>query len=617
MALMIPAEINEFETEGEKTFYSFLSVAAKPDDYFLAWYTPDLQGKEPDFILYSKIVGLIVFEVKDWLLEQIREANPHQFSLEINGKVQLRKNPLRQARNYIGSLKDKIRADGKLVSPDPTHHGNPRIPINFGVVFPNIKKYDYKKTKLHSIIPIEKVFFWDDMHPESDLCRDPSGKYFQKELSDRFPPVFKFRASPRDVQHLKQLLFPEVRIELPNRAGQGSYVEQTERLKVLDNHQESISRQFDSGHRIIIGPSGSGKTLILAHKALFLQRYNPAIKSILFVCYNITLVNYVKRILAGKGVPLGEERVTVCHFFELCAKILDQNVSFENEEPAYYEMVTQETLSKVASHGKRFDAVLVDEGQDFTCDMFKVVTRLLNPATNNLTIALDENQNIYSPKRKWSELGINARGRTYMLQNVYRNSIEISSFASRFLGNNSENEEKAVSQLRLFEYLYDFQGAEPELCQYDNLDRMVTGVSEKSASLIKSEGYPLFDIAVLFAMKKPEKSRSDNLPEMIEAALEKHGIPSQWMSESYQTKKAYDINTNRVTISTIHSSKGLDYAVVFLLGLDYLTPKEWTDEQIVSLAYVGITRARYRLIICNVNQTPLIKKIQRALKGNS
>jgi len=34
--------------------------------------------------------------------------------------------------------------------------------------------------------------------------------------------------------------------------------------------------------------------------------------------------------------------------------------------------------------------------------------------------------------------------------------------------------------------------------------------------------------------------------------------------------------------STIHSAKGLDYAVVFLLGLDSLAPKEngWTQEQI-------------------------------------
>ena len=87
------------------------------------------------------------------------------------------------------------------------------------------------------------------------------------------------------------------------------------------------------------------------------------------------------------------------------------------------------------------------------------------------------------------------------------------------------------------------------------------------------------------------------------------------MSESYRSKKAYDITTDRVAISTIHSAKGLDYSVVFLLGLDFLTPKGWTEDQIANLTYVGITRARYQLIIPYINQTPLIDRIQTALAG--
>jgi superfamily I DNA/RNA helicase len=102
---------------------------------------------------------------------------------------------------------------------------------------------------------------------------------------------------------------------------------------------------------------------------------------------------------------------------------------------------------------------------------------------------------------------------------------------------------------------------------------------------------------------------------MLETALEKQGILSQWMSEGYRSKKSYDITTNRVTISTIHSAKGLDYSVVFLLGLDFLTPKGWSDEQIAKLTYVGITRARYQLIIPYINQTTLIDRIQKALTG--
>ena len=484
------------------------------------------------------------------------------------------------------------------------------------MVFPNINKFEYVEKNLQNVIPTEKVFFWDDLHPASDICSDHTGKCFLKTLNERFSPVFKFTASQRDVLHLKQLLFPEVRIELPYREARDGHARQTERLRILDHNQEALARQFDGGHRIIIGASGSGKTLVLAHKAVFLQQYNPAIKSILFVCYNITLVNYVKRILAAKGVPIGETGVKVCHFYELCSEIIGEGVTFEKEDTEYYEMVTQEALSKIGAFAKRFDAILLDEGQDFTSEMFKVVTGLLNPTTNNLTIALDDNQNIYRPKAQWKELGIQARGRVHKLNSVYRNTSEIAGFAARFMGKNPDgDEEKETAQLKLFNDFYDFHGPAPDLCRFETLDSMIAGVAEKAADVLKTEGYPFSEIAVLFALKKPDKSRAETLPEMLETALEKQGILSQWMSEGYRSKKSYDITTNRVTISTIHSAKGLDYSVVFLLGLDFLTPKGWSDEQIANLTYVGITRARYHSIIPYINRTPLIDRIQKALTG--
>ena len=65
MATMIPENVGRFTTEGEKQFYRFLESVAKPDSQYIAWYTPDLKGKEPDFILFGDKIGLIVFEVKD------------------------------------------------------------------------------------------------------------------------------------------------------------------------------------------------------------------------------------------------------------------------------------------------------------------------------------------------------------------------------------------------------------------------------------------------------------------------------------------------------------------------------------------------------------------------
>jgi len=43
MATMIPGDIEEFGTEGEKAFYKFLEGVAKPDAHYLCWYTPDMR----------------------------------------------------------------------------------------------------------------------------------------------------------------------------------------------------------------------------------------------------------------------------------------------------------------------------------------------------------------------------------------------------------------------------------------------------------------------------------------------------------------------------------------------------------------------------------------------
>ena len=119
MAIMIPNDVEEFGREGERVFFNFLRSVAKPDSRYIAWYLPDIKDREPDFLLYCEDVGLVIFEVKDWTLNQIREANPHSFLLDISGRTEPRRNPLQQAHNYLNSVKEKIQEDGQLVSRKP------------------------------------------------------------------------------------------------------------------------------------------------------------------------------------------------------------------------------------------------------------------------------------------------------------------------------------------------------------------------------------------------------------------------------------------------------------------------------------------------------------------
>ena len=124
---------------------------------------------------------------------------------------------------------------------------------------------------------------------------------------------------------------------------------------------------------------------------------------------------------------------------------------------------------------------------------------------------------------------------------------------------------------------------------------------------------PVFgDCRALCDEKSGEKTpnpaaRNDRIGDGIKRDIE------PWVSENYRSKKTHDITTNSVTISTIHSVKGLDYSAVFLLGLDFLEPHNWTVEQIERLIYVAITRARYQLFIPYMVENQFIAKLKACL----
>jgi len=614
MAFMIPQDVEEFKTEGEKHFYAFLEFNAKPDATYLAWYTPDINDREPDFILYGKKTGLVIFEVKDWTLDQIEKADPSTFVIKISSETESRKNPLKQAKEYLYQVMDKIKDDQVLTSKDPLHHGNPSIPMTCGVIFTNINKFEYQDKGLHNVISTDRIFFWDDLHPSSDICSDTTGKCFSDTLKEKFMPKFDFNLSGSELNHLKQLIFPSIRLDLPKRESNDTYKKRICRLKGLDHHQETLARKFDGGHRTIVGPSGCGKTLILVHKAAFLKQYNRKIKKILFVCYNITLVNYIKRLLANKNVPMGENGVMVKHLFELCSDILGETVAYENESQDYYDVIVEESLTRVKDYEKKYDAILVDEGQDMNDNMYKIMTSLLNTQTNNLTIALDDNQNIYERQSSWKEVGVHAKGRVHKISYIYRNTKEITTFTEKFKGrSNTTGNDNGQTQLKLFPDYFNFSGPNPIIHQFPDMESIVQFIPKKISDVVTNEGCPYSEIAVLYITKYPNHESHVPLPTMLEEAMASKGIPCSWTAENVSAKRHYDITTNSVSISTIHSAKGFDYACVFLLGLDLLEPKAWSEEQTHKLVYVAITRARYQLIIPYVHENDIILRLKESM----
>jgi hypothetical protein len=255
-----------------------------------------------------------------------------------------------------------------------------------------------------------RVLLKDDLDPAGDILSDPSGKRFQEILSPYLPFPFQ-RLSPKEIEKLGFVIWPEARLAIPRRRGPGKARFQEE-VQALDDLQARTALRLRAGSQIIKGPPGSGKTLVLIHGCRHLLRFGPGVRKILLVCYNIALVGYLKRLLQEKGVGVGEQAIHACHFFELCSRIPGEPVHYENEDSEYYELVTQEALDRTMKGQALvgpYDAVLIDEGQDFDEPMLRTLASLLRPG-GDLVICLDSYQDLYRRRFSWKSVGIQAAG---------------------------------------------------------------------------------------------------------------------------------------------------------------------------------------------------------------
>lgn len=579
MATMFPAEIEAFTTAGEETVYRFLRRAARPDAVFLAWYSPDIEDREPDFILLSPDSGLIVLEVKDWLAEQVLEADPKSALLRIGPRQERRKQPLAQAREYVNSLLSLL---GKHTPESTGGKAALPCPVTWGAVFPHMRREEFQTCGLGQVMDGSRVLCWDDLNEDSPLLRDASGQRLRQWLAEHFPPLFPFALTSPQLAWLRGRIFPVVRLDLPQRGGV-SAPEQAKTILALDHEQENLARTFGPGKTLITGPAGSGKTLILTHQAWHLPRVDKRIRRVLITCFNLSLVGYIRRLLSRKGVSLGPDGVEVMPFYSLCERILGEPLTHANEGGDYYELVVRESLERLAGDHPlkgRWDAILVDEGQDFSPDMARVLLRLL-PEHGCLTVAEDENQRLYQAGAdSWEAMDIPGL-KTRRLCRQYRNTRQIAALAARVFGVTPEAGALAGAD-----------GPDPQWLRSADSCAQVDDVAGAVAELSRA-GVPMSEIAVLYVHNRSDAV--ENLAEALVEALEARGVLARWAARDTASKRGYDITTDSVTVSTIHSAKGLDFAHVFLLGLDNLRAD---DEKARRLAHVGMTRAREGLTLC-------------------
>jgi hypothetical protein len=143
MAEMIPEMLSSSDsaTNGEKRVFRLLRDALLPDEDFLVWFEPKAIKRRPDFLVWSHELGILVIEVKDWVIGQIRSMTPNQWQIERRpGAVELCDSPIEQARKCFIQFKQLFEKSGSLCHNDPTKPGRLRFPIGYSAIFTNISR---------------------------------------------------------------------------------------------------------------------------------------------------------------------------------------------------------------------------------------------------------------------------------------------------------------------------------------------------------------------------------------------------------------------------------------------------------------------------------------------
>ena len=98
------------------------------------------------------------------------------------------------------------------------------------------------------------------------------------------------------------------------------------------------------------------------------------------------------------------------------------------------------------------------------------------------------------------------------------------------------------------------------------------------------------------------------MAELISENLDSAGIPNLALVGK-DSKAAYDPGKPLVTVLTIHSSKGLEFDTVVLVGIDKIqfVAEELVDQ--VRLLYVEMTRAKSQLLITSSGDTVLTPRL--------
>ena len=541
MATMFPTIYPKVPNEKDPEFVTFQILKKLPDNY-LVFYSKKFKGTgsfkeecEVDFIIFDQNKTLICLEVKGGVI------------------------------SYDG-IEDKWMQNGKdlITSPDRQASAAMHNVLNF-------LKGDISNLNIGWALGFPDCCLPEDLTIPSGLTRqiiiDQIGyNNIEKSInmvSKYYVEKFQRRGIGLQTAKLIQNRLTSS-LGFVTKLGVRLARDYSQLIEVTESQFKVLNDILINNKTIVRGYAGTGKTLIATELARRLEKNN---KKVLFLFYNRLITKEVSRSFDRKGL------VTCTRFFKFAKRQIEKkdpkwwNLNYQKNTKFWEEDLPLKLIT-LSGQKEKYDAIIIDEGQDFKSDWFDYLNTLLaDKVESHFVIFYDEYQDIFN---RWSDLpwGGESYTKKQLTENC-RNTKNIVGYLN----------DLTPSQMVSFE---NSPFGEKVIIRNENDDEKLLNIFIQDLTSLLKKGVDPGKIVILTA---------ESLENTILRDLKRIGNFKLISISRYYNKHSKDIQ-----FTTINMFKGLEADIVFVI-----CSNENFGEDLI---YTQCSRARLLLFVYNNNQNP-------------